>query len=123
MWLLAWCFKCVFSCVVLLCCAVFQFLSAVLCVSLLFVLGYLLIQLEVRAFGGGLLTLRRFSALLLSLHRRSSVLWLLMPCVLLVRHVGAKSRDPPLESTHPLQFVPCCLASPQLAVGPTSSLT
>ena len=51
MWLLARCFRYVYSCVVLRS-AVFQFLSAVLCVSLLFVLGSLLFQLGVSAFGG-----------------------------------------------------------------------
>ena len=50
----------VFYGVILLCCAVFQFIDAVLSVSLFFVLGSLLFQLGVRAFGGGLLTLRRF---------------------------------------------------------------
>ena len=46
--------------VVLLCCAIFQFIDAILSVSLFFVLGSLLFQLGVRAFGGGLLTLLRF---------------------------------------------------------------
>ena len=54
-------------------------------VFLLFVLGSLLFQLGVRAFGGGgLLTLCCFSASSLGLHSRSSVVWLLRPCVLLV---------------------------------------
>ena len=61
-------------------------LSVVQFVSLL-VLGSLLFQLGVSAFGGRLLTLRRFTASLWSLCRRSSVEWLLMPCVLLVRQI------------------------------------
>ena len=61
----------VFRSVVLLCCAVFQFIDAVLSVSLFFVLGSLIFQLGVRAFEGGLLTRRRFSALLVILCRRS----------------------------------------------------
>ena len=81
LWMLARCFRYVFSCVVLLCSAVFQFLSAVLCVSLLFVLGSLLFQLGVRAFRGGF---SLFAASSLSLRRRSSTVWLMMPCVLLV---------------------------------------
>ena len=43
----------VFCCVVLLCCAVFQFMDAVLSISLFFMLGSLLFQLGVSAFGGG----------------------------------------------------------------------
>ena len=87
LWLLARYFRYVFSRAVLLYNAIFQFLSAILRVSLLFVLGSLLFQLRVRAFGGGLLTLHRLSALSLSLRRRSSIVWLLMPCVLLVRQI------------------------------------
>ena len=53
--------------------------------GILFVLGSLLFQLGVECpWRGGLLTLSRFSASSLSLCRRSSVVWLLMPCVLLV---------------------------------------
>ena len=50
-----------------------------------FVLGSLLFQLGVRAFGGGgLLTLRRFSASSVILHRRSSECGIMLPSGLLV---------------------------------------
>ena len=62
------------------------FLSVVQFVSLL-VLGSLLFQLGVRAFGGRPLTLRRFTTSSWSLRRRSSIVLLLMPCVLLVRQI------------------------------------
>ena len=62
----------VFCGVVLLCCAVFQFIATVWSVSLFFVLGSLLFQLGVRAFGGGLLTLRRFSTSSVILRRMNS---------------------------------------------------
>ena len=92
-----------------------------------FLLGSLLLQLGVGALGGGgggLLTLHLFPSFALFLRGRSSVVWLLMPCVLLVRQIPYRALPLGLKvvfcrwSRSPFALLCWCRGSPRLAVGP-----